>query len=274
MTKRHKFVIRTKQSFNDMKFCDQSNTETKCFVGKFKNKRHAAIADREQELLIIAEKLMEHEGFSGLTMDKLVAACNYSKGTVYNHFNSKEDLLCALCIKGIKLSMQLMRRALTFEGNTREKNLAIHFANRVFGLASPTLFMCILSGKSPAVQEKASTERLKEIDELEVEITAICDQTFSDALNAGDLNVSMGVGIDGFSFANWAMSFGSNALMIGASEANVIKSLDLDFALLFNVSIMMDGMGWKPLSHQWDYKQTWQRIATEVFSKEMAALGR
>ena len=80
------------------------------------------------------------------------------------------------------------------------------------------------------------------------------------------------MGFYSLSFANWAISFGTNALMIEAADALEAKQLELNYALLFNVSIMLDGMGWKPLSHQWDYKKTWQRIATEIFSEEMAAL--
>ena len=254
------------------KFCSRSTNEEKCFVGKYKSKRQAAIADREQELLVIAEKLMEKEGFSGITMDKLVAACNYSKGTVYNHFNSKEDLMCALCIKGIKQGMQLTKRALTFNGNSREKSVAVHFAQRIHSLTHPTLFMCVLNAKSPAVQEKASKDRLNEVAELELEITGLCDTIFQAALADESLSLSMGIGIDSLSFTNWAMSFGSNALLIGAADANAIKRIDQEYALLFNISIMMDGMGWKPLSHQWDYKKTWQRIAKEIFAEEMAAL--
>lgn len=255
-----------------MKFCDRSTTEPKCLIGKFKNKRQAAIADREQELLAIAERLMGTEGFSGLTMDKLVAACNYSKGTVYNHFSSKEDLLCALCIKGTKLGMQITKRALTFDGNSRERCLAVHFAQRIHGLSHPTLYLCMLTGKTPAVREKASPTRLKELEALEAEMPQICTQVFDDGLADGSLSVSMGVGIDSLSFANWAISFGTNVLMIEAADALEAKQLDLNYVLLFNVSIMLDGMGWKPLSHQWDYKKTWQRIATEIFSEEMAAL--
>ena len=255
-----------------MKFCDRSTTEPKCLIGKFKNKRQAAIADREQELLAIAERLMGTEGFSGLTMDKLVAACNYSKGTVYNHFSSKEDLLCALCIKGTKLGMQITKRALTFDGNSRERCFAVHFAQRIHGLSHPTLYLCMLTGKTPAVREKASPTRLKELEALEAEMPQICTQVFDDGLADGSLSVSMGVGIDSLSFANWAISFGTNALMIEAADALEAKQLDLNYVLLFNVSIMLDGMGWKPLSHQWDYKKTWQRIATEIFSEEMAAL--
>lgn len=255
-----------------MKFCSSDSDDSKCFIKKIKSKRQQTIADREQELLELAEQLMGTDGFAGLTMDKLVAACSYSKGTVYNHFNSKEDLLCALCNKAMKQKLQLCRKAQEFKGNTRERCLAMHFAHNLHGLAHPTLYFCVITAKTPAVIEKSSAERLKQQLELETELTQFCDDMLGAALEASDIKLSPGLGIDGLSFANWAMSFGSSALLMLASSTECIKRVDTDSALLNNVNLLMDGMGWQPLSSQWDYMKSWQRIANEIFNQEMAAL--
>ena len=215
---------------------------------------------------------MEREGFASLTMDKLVAACSYSKGTVYNHFNSKEDLLCALCIKGMRQKLELSKKAMAFEGNTREKCLALHFSQHLHGLKHPTMYFCVLTAKTPAVKEKASAARLQQQAELELEMTQFCDGMFAEALKNGDLKLGLGFGIDSLSFANWAMSFGTSALLMMAKEIDAVKRMNQDYALLHNISFLLDGMGWQPLSSQWDYMQSWQRIADEVFKDEIAEL--
>jgi hypothetical protein len=56
-----------------------------------KNKQ--TISERQDELLVIAEQLVTEQGFANFTMDKLTAHSSYSKGTIYNHFNSKEGNL-------------------------------------------------------------------------------------------------------------------------------------------------------------------------------------
>ena len=256
-----------------MIFCNYNRSlNSKCILSKGKNSHKKDIAYREQDLLQISEKIMTQQGFSKLTMDKLVSACKYSKGTVYNHFNSKEDLLLALCIKGIQLCLQITKRALTFNGNSREKCLAIYFANRIHALTYPTLFFCILTGKTPAIQEKACSERLKKMNFLEIEMTKLCDQIFVDALHDKSLSLDEGVSTEHLSFATYAMSFGSNALNIRAIDVKANNYLDTEIILLSNVNPLMDGMNWKPLTHQWDYKNTWKRIGDEIFSKEIAAL--
>ncbi len=226
--------------------------------------------EREQALLKFAEDIMLVEGFSGLTMDKLVAACPYSKGTVYNHFNSKEDLLCALCIKGMLITLELFKKAAVFEGNSRERILAIHFAYRLHSLAYPTLFLCVLTSQTPAVKEKADPKRLLMQEQLDKELTGYCDKLFELGIEQGDID--SGISVSQLTFSSWALSFGSNALLTMAGSVEGVQRLDQDQALLIGINLLMDGMNWRPLSNEWDYVSSWQRIGCEIFSEEMNEL--
>lgn len=243
-----------------------------CPVKRLTTRRQKVIADREQELLVLAEEVMEQHGFSGLTMDKVVSACSCSKGTVYNHFSSKEDLFCALCVKSMRQMLVLFKRAIQFEGTSREKMLACHFAYRLHALMNPTLFMTVLATKAPAVQEKASKVRLEEQNQLDHEITMMCDELHQEAVKNGELKVSVALSVASLVFASWAMAFGSNSLLMMTANVEGIERLEKDTALLINASLLMDGMQWKPLSSEWDYQNTWQRVSNEVFAKEVAAL--
>jgi AcrR family transcriptional regulator len=224
-----------------------------CLINKLVSKREERRQIREQELLIIAEKIMITEGFTGLTMDKLVAACDYSKGTVYSHFNSKEDLLCALCIKGMRINLSLFSKAQTFSGNSREKLLAIHYAYSLHALTYPTLFMCVLASQTPAIREKADPERLLMQKDLDKELTAYCDKLFTLGIESGDLTTDIEV----------------SQLITMASEIEGIQRLNTESALLQSVNLLMDGIGWKPLSSDWDYKASWQRIGQELFAQKI-----
>lgn len=83
------------------------------------SKKQQSIADREVELMLLAKDLVREQGFGNLTMDKLTAASSYSKGTIYNHFCSKEDVVLALCIHSLKAEALMFTRSGEFEGNTR-----------------------------------------------------------------------------------------------------------------------------------------------------------
>lgn len=38
---------------------------------------------------------------------------------------------------------------------------------------------------------------------------------------------------------------------------------------LVGANVLMDGLGMTPLSKDWDYARTWQRIADEIFAEDI-----
>ncbi|MGD8171385.1 TetR/AcrR family transcriptional regulator [Vibrio sp. TRT 21S02] len=242
-----------------------------------KTKKQQAIADREVELTLLAKSIVQEQGFTNLTMDKLTAASRYSKGTIYNHFCSKEDVILALCIHSLKSEAIFFERALSFEGSSREKITALHVAYRVYARMEPVLSTCAIMAKSPWVLEKASPERVAALNELEEVVIAQADTLVNNAVESGDLRFSPGIGSDAIVFANWSIAFGSNALAQNASNSHCISRLQDPFSVLHNANMLLDGIGWKPLSTEWDYRKTWQRVETELFVEELeylASVGR
>ncbi len=228
-------------------------------------------ADREEELVDLAVSILNQEGFSGLNLEKLTAKSPYSKGTIYNHFSSKEDCLSALCNRAVSSILELFKRAVTFNGNSREKAVAIHYAYQLYARHEPILFMAVLSSKAPGVREKTSPARMKVMDALEFEINHFSDEMLRMAIKEGSLQLPAHISVETLTFANWAMSFGSNLLVSNASEALAVNRLDPNTVILQNISLLHDGMNWHPLSKDWDYQKTWQRIEMEIFSDDLHA---
>ncbi|WGV99166.1 TetR/AcrR family transcriptional regulator [Vibrio sp. YMD68] len=236
------------------------------------SKKQKAIADREVELTLLAKSLVQEQGFSNLTMDKLTAASPYSKGTIYNHFCSKEDVILALCIHSLKSEALLFDRIGDFEGNTRERVIALHVAYRIYARMEPVLSTCAIMAKSPWVLEKASPDRVAGLNALEEIVISQADELIGLAADAGDLKFSSGIGSDAIVFANWSIAFGSNALTQNASNSHCINRLQDPFSVLHNANMLLDGLGWKPLSSEWDYRKTWRRVESELFSEEVEYL--
>jgi AcrR family transcriptional regulator len=226
-------------------------------------------ADREEELVDLAVSILNEDGFGGMSLEKLAAQSCYSKGTIYNHFSSKEDCLSALCIRAVSSILELFIRALAFEGCSREKTVAVHYAYQLYARLEPTLFMAVLSSKSPGVREKTSPERTQIMDALEFDINNFSDAMFRNAVADGSLNIPPHLSIEVLTFSNWALSFGTNALAASASEATAVNRLDPNTLLLQNIGILLDGMNWQPLSKDWDYQKTWQRVEEEIFADDL-----
>lgn len=228
--------------------------------------------DREEELVDLAVTILNEQGFAGLSLEKLTAKSCYSKGTIYNHFASKEDCLSALCIRAISSILELFKRALTFDGNSREKAVAVHYAYQLYARLQPTLFMAVLSSKAPGVREKTSPERTQVTDSLEFEINNFSDAMFRNAIAEGSLILPDHISVETLTFSNWAMSFGTNALAMSAAEAKAVNRLDPNTLLLQNISLLHDGMNWAPLAKDWDYQNTWQRVEQEIFAEDILSL--
>lgn len=241
-----------------------------CGVGL--TKKQQAIADREVELTLLAKSIVREQGWSNLTMDKLTAASAYSKGTIYNHFSSKEDAILALCIHSLKRESALFARAAAFEGSTRERIIAMHVSFSVYARMEPVLSTCPIMAKSPWVLEKASPERVNELNKLEEQVIDHADLLVTDAVKEGDLKFSPGISSDAIVFANWSIAFGSNALAQNASNSRCINRIQDPYSLLNNANMLLDGLNWKPLSSEWDYRKTWRRVEQELFHEEMEYL--
>lgn len=231
------------------------------------------IEERETLILQTTAQLMEEIGYSTLTIDKVVARVPYSKGTVYNHFASKEDLLVGLCIYKLATLKDLFVRASAFQGSNRERLLALNTAYFIYALLSPEQAMAVLYVRTSDLDKKASKTRLERLYSADADIMGIGISIIEDALAAGEFKLPHHMNLQQVTFGVWTTAFGSIALLNSMIESCPISSgLILDQEFFNNVNIMMDGFGFKPLSTEHDAKASLKRILSEVFAPEVAAL--
>ena len=65
-------------------------------MGRTRARSDDAKRARRQFILSSADQLLRHEGFDAFTMNKLAAATDLAKGTLYLYFVSREELVVAL----------------------------------------------------------------------------------------------------------------------------------------------------------------------------------
>lgn len=71
-------------------------------------KKASAVRYHKRTLLEAADRLLTEHGYDGMNMNMLAKEAGYSKATVYVYFESKDEIVCALCID----RLTLMRREL------------------------------------------------------------------------------------------------------------------------------------------------------------------
>jgi AcrR family transcriptional regulator len=81
--------------------------------------------EREQLILQAADELLLEKGFHDTSIDDIAARVGISKGTIYHHFASKEDLVFALIERGMRHLQATLDDILSSPGTPREKLSAV-----------------------------------------------------------------------------------------------------------------------------------------------------
>jgi len=227
-------------------------------------------AAREQEMLDRAKQMIREEGVAALTIDKLVKLLPYSKGTVYNHFGSKEDIMLAICTEHMQSTASVLTRALSFNGNSREKALAIHVGSLLNAQANPHDFMIGVTVKSAGCTSKASENRQQKHQQIEVTLLGPIFAHFRAAVEAGECVLPQGMCIEQMTFSCWSADFGTQILLMGDIDACSVRAqMNVETELLNTINLIHDGMCWQPLAKDFDWRASVERIKKEIFSAEV-----
>lgn len=221
-------------------------------------------AAREELILDHAQRLLLRDGFQNLNLDELAEAIEYSKGTLYLHFKTKEDIALAVVTRALKERAEFFERALKFKGRSREQARAVGFACCHFAKVYPDYFSVELMLKSHSYWEKADEARQHELGMQGGRCFRVMHRIVTDGLQSGDLPRGT-MSPEQIVFSIASIATGSH-IMGRNTHAAMLAGIDDPLqALCQNVSLLLDGLGWKPLSNEWDYDAVDRRIKKEIF---------
>ncbi len=238
------------------------------------SRKQRELLEREALILDAAQSMLHQHGYNYLTMERIAETVEYSKGTIYNHFASKEDLVCSLCCRYISNLIHVFRRAYQYQGSTRERYSAIGIGYSLYHQLHPMDSQNIQTVKNNAVREKISEKKRTEMQSLEHKITKITKNIVQDALDCGDLHQRHQSNVNTIVFGGWSMHYG--ALLLDKSD---IPLHELGFnpvvkMLWKNTNIYLDGYQWQPLSNTSDSTELFDKISTALFKDEIQRLNR
>ena len=236
------------------------------------SRKQRELINREEFILDTAQTMLSEHGYNYVTMDRVAEAVEYSKGTIYNHFASKEDLVCSLCCRFIKNLIDVFDKAYNYGGSTRERYSAIGIGYSLYHQLHPLDSQNFQTLKNNAVRERVSNEKLCEMETLEQKITKISLSIIQDAIDCGDLDKKHQDNINTIAFGCWSMHYG--ALLLDQSD---IPLHALGFSPVVNMlwknsNTYLDGYQWQPLSDKTDSKKLFEQISSALFGSEINKL--
>jgi AcrR family transcriptional regulator len=231
-------------------------------------------AEREKMILDVSRRLLLEQGFSGLTMDRLVKEVEYSKGVVYEHFKSKEDLVLALAVESMERKAAWFSRAAAFQGRDRERMMAIGVSEELFVRLNPQYFHTEQIIRMSLMAERASDERFGELLVREQSCFSSVLSIVEAGIAAGDFKLPPSMVAPDIVFALWSHCFGAYSLMHTARDVLAVAGVTQVFTNVRQTChAILDGFGWHPLTTEWDYEESYRRILRDVFPQECLLAG-
>lgn len=237
-------------------------------------RKQREIRQREAYLLDVARKMLMEQGFSGLSMDRLAEATEYSKGTIYQHFSTKEDLVAALAVQSIEYRRELFERAMKFEGRPRERMFAIGVADEIFGRLHPQYYKAEMVIRLANLQDRADVQRRKLLQERDCECAEWLREIVAAAVAGGDLGLREPWTAESLASAIFAIAIGTHiGLAHGEPLFGECPMEKTCWLKRESVNVLLDGFGWRPLYSEWDYAATRVRVMETIFPNEWRSIG-
>ncbi|WP_067581696.1 TetR/AcrR family transcriptional regulator [Endozoicomonas ascidiicola] len=123
-------------------------------------------AQRESDIIQSTLELLKQKGFMELKMSEVAKHAQYSMGTVYSHFSSKEDLLlgCATSVAG--QAEATFQKILTSAIAPTERLLTLIIANWLSDARDPHYFFLRQLAMNPDIWTRASEKRAQALDDI------------------------------------------------------------------------------------------------------------
>lgn len=210
-------------------------------------RKQREIHEREQKLLTLARSILIREGFQALSMERLASELEYAKGTLYNHFPHKEEIVAALAIESLELRREMMERASTMVAESRMKMMAIGTACELYAKQCEEHFAVELMLRDAVIWQKSSRKRQELVRGCELRAMAIVAGVVRDAVAQDDLSLPNGMSGEEFVFGFWSLTFGSHVLANSSPSLPEIGIRDAQRTIRYHGWTLMNGYNWKPL---------------------------
>lgn len=234
-----------------------------------KERRDRQFAEREQRFLAKARELIERDGLLNLQMLKVAEACDYSVGTLYHHFNSKEDMLLAMLTTQVGDRLKFFQRVSDWNAGTRDRLLGFIFADLLLAIREPLFCQLHQYLSIPIISTTITPARRALAIEAHQPLTDLFLQVIDEAISNGDLTTQLATPLQ-IGLGLWALIEGAHALehTEGIQEAYRIASPYSQ--LLHHVNALLSGYQWQPLTPLDDLaarEELLNRLTGEVFTE-------
>lgn len=231
-------------------------------------RKQREIAQRHALFLEIALDTVASEGVHNLAMDVIAEKAEYSKGTVYQHFTCKEEILIQLCISALDQLHNLFEKAAGYEGTPRDRVIAIFYAHHLWSSMEPTCIELQKHMTMHGLRDKVTDQSRQQHDELEQRVVSLVAGIVLDAVSNGDLELPKDLTAVELVFTMWSLTHGGQLLQASDLPLEDFGIRNPNKALIKSLTLMLDGLKWKPLHNDEQFAVLLSEFQHNLFKEE------
>lgn len=228
-------------------------------------RKQREIREREGRILEVARAHLLNYGYLGLNMERIAAEMEYSKGTIYQHFRNKEEILIALANEALEQRVGMFKQAALLHSQSRLRIAAIGAAAEAFVETAPYYFAVEQVILASSIWEKTSEERRCVMQNCQRQCMGVVVGVVRDAVAQRDLVLPEDHTPEDVVFALWSINLGAQTITTSSSESlNDIGVPSPITSLRKGQNQMLDGFGWQLLSTEFDYFAHMDQVKQEL----------
>lgn len=208
---------------------------------------------REKRILEISRDHLLSGGYLGLSMDRVAAEMEYSKGTLYQHFRNKEEIILALANEALRARTAMFERASSIGENSRQRIASIGAAAQAFLEVAPHYFVVEQIVRASSIWEKTSPERREIMQLCERNCMEVVGGVVREAVAIGELALPDSLQPEDVVFGLWSINWGAQTIASSSEALDKLGIRSAVQALRECQNRMLDGFDWRPLSTDFDY---------------------
>ncbi|MEM6980744.1 MAG: TetR/AcrR family transcriptional regulator [Planctomycetota bacterium] len=245
------------------------------------------IRARETRILDTAHPMIRRGGLSSISMNAIAEQIGVTRGTIYNHFPNKEDILLSLAARAVRRRSRLFQAAIDWaeadpKCGSRDACSGIGIAAEVYVDQFNDDFTIEQAIRHDPVWEKTSARRRDVLADCETACITQVGYVIGHAIAARDLEVPTGATAEALTqqivFGLWSLVYGG--LVIEATSPSLPQSgiTQPRQTMRHNCAALLDQVGWQPMHDPAHYqividKLTPHLIATSQLIRNQSTSG-
>ena len=238
-----------------------------------KTNKKLEIQQREELLLETASQILLSEGYSELSMERLAEELGAAKGTVYNHFPNREEIVLAIAVRAVNKRQSLFDAASTSKGSSRMRMMAVGVAQEIYVRDYPGYFLVENLVRHAAIWERCSEARRQLMKNCEQRCMGLAAGIARSAMADGDLELPPDCSPEEMVLSLWALTSGPHLIGSTSPSLLAIGIRSVHRSVRIGILSTINGFGWKPAWNLKQQEEKIQQICRSVFPNEQPLPG-